>query len=276
MLSTDAAAAAVPSASSRSAASGSGPSATSSTNRHATSGVSRSATSRSGASSPRRWVLPSSDRPRERCVRAGAEALSTVELLSLIVGSGGRHGSALETAAALHVQFPDLRELARQTVAELETFLGLGRARAAALVAAFELGRRLARAEALPRDEILTPPAAYAYLAPRLRDAREERFVALLLDTRSRVFGETTISVGSLNASIVHPREVFRTAMSQGAAAILLAHNHPSGDPRPSREDRDLTRTLVEAGKLLDVPVYDHVVVAAEGYFSFREAGLIG
>jgi DNA repair protein RadC len=152
----------------------------------------------------------------------------------------------------------------------------LGPARAAAVVAAFELGRRLARSEAHPRDEILTPPSAYAYLAPRLRDAREERFVALLLDTRSRVFREVTISVGSLNASVVHPREVFRAAMAHGAAALLLAHNHPSGDPRPSREDRDLTRTLVESGRLLDIPVYDHVVVAAEGYFSFREAGLIG
>jgi DNA repair protein RadC len=216
------------------------------------------------------------ERPRERCRHSGVEGLSTAELVSLLLGSGGRHGSALEVATALQMQFPDLRELGRQTPAELEKCLGLGPARAAAIVAAFELGRRLARAEALPRDEILTPPTAYAYLAPRLRDAREERFVALLLDTRSRVFREATISVGSLNASIVHPREVFRTAMSHGAAALLLAHNHPSGDPRPSAEDRELTRTLVEAGKLLDIPVYDHVVVAAEGYFSFREAGLIG
>jgi DNA repair protein RadC len=217
----------------------------------------------------------SGERPRERCLHAGPEHLTTVELLSLVLGGGIKNGSALEIAAALQIQFPDLRELGRQTASELGKFLGLGPARAAALVAAFELGRRLARAEALPRDEILTPPSAYAYLAPRLRDAQEERFVALLLDTRSRVFREATISVGSLNASIVHPREVFRTAMSHGAAALLLAHNHPSGDPRPSREDRDLTRTLVEAGKLLDIPVYDHVVVAAEGYFSFREAGLI-
>ena len=216
------------------------------------------------------------ERPRERCRHSGVEGLSTAELVSLLLGSGGRHGSALEVATALQMQFPDLRELGRQTPAELEKCLGLGPARAAAIVAAFELGRRLARAEALPRDEILTPPTAYAYLAPRLRDAREERFVALLLDTRSRVFREATISVGSLNASIVHPREVFRTAMSHGAAALLLAHNPPSGDPRPSAEDRELTRTLVEAGKLLDIPVYDHIVVAAEGYFSFREAGLIG
>ncbi|HEY7529711.1 MAG TPA: DNA repair protein RadC, partial [Gemmatimonadota bacterium] len=225
---------------------------------------------------PRPAIPLAAERPRERCRLHGAEGLTTVELLSLVIGSGGRHGSALQTAAELHLHIPDLRELGRQTATELERCVGLGAARAAALAAAFELGRRLARAEALPRDEILTPPSAYAYLAPRLRDAREERFVALLLDTRSRVFREVTISVGSLNASIVHPREVFRTAMAHGAAAILLAHNHPSGDPRPSREDRDLTRTLVDAGKLLDVPVYDHVVVAAEGYFSFREAGLIG
>ncbi|HEY7460473.1 MAG TPA: DNA repair protein RadC [Gemmatimonadota bacterium] len=215
-------------------------------------------------------------RPRERCLQAGPEVLSTAELLALLVGTGGRHGSALALGTALQIQFPDLRELGRQSVGELAKCLGMGPARAAAIVAAFELGRRLARAEAHPRDEILTPPSAYAYLAPRLRDAREERFVALLLDTRSRVFREATISVGSLNASIVHPREVFRTAMAHGAAALLLAHNHPSGDPRPSREDRDLTRTLVEAGKLLDIPIYDHVVVGAEGYFSFREAGLIG
>ncbi|MFN2431348.1 MAG: DNA repair protein RadC [Gemmatimonadota bacterium] len=220
--------------------------------------------------------LSTADRPRERCLQCGPEGLSSVELLSLLLGNGGPYGSALETAAALQLHFPDLRELGRQTPGELGKCQGLGPAKAAAVAAAFELGRRLARAVALPRDEVLTPPSAHAYLAPRLRDAREERFVALLLDTRSRVFRETTISVGSLNASIVHPREVFRPALSHGAAALLLAHNHPSGDPRPSREDRDLTRTLVEAGRLLDVPVYDHLVVAAEGYFSFREAGLIG
>jgi DNA repair protein RadC len=237
----------------------------------AASGLPRTASRRSAVT-----AVVGYERPRERCRSAGCEGMSTVELLSLLLGHGGRHGSALETAAALHLQFRDLRELGRQSVAELERCAGLGPAKAAALAAAFELGRRVARAEALPREEILTPPSAYAYLAPRLRDAREERFVALLLDTRSRVFGETPISIGSLNASIVHPREVFRPAISHGAAALLLAHNHPSGDPRPSREDRDLTRTLVEAGKLLDIPVHDHVVVAAEGYFSFREAGLIG
>ena len=214
--------------------------------------------------------------PRERCLQTGPEGLSSVELVALVIGGGGRKGSALEIATALHLQFPDLRELGRQAASELAKCFGLGPARGAALAAAFELGRRLACAEAMPRHEILTPPSAYAYLAPRLRDAREERFVALLLDTRSRVFRETTVSVGSLNASIVHPREVFRSAITHGAAALLLAHNHPSGDPRPSREDRELTRTLAEAGKLLDIPVYDHVVVGAEGYFSFREAGLLG
>jgi len=198
-----------------------------------------------------------------------------VELLAVVLGTGHRDASALEIAAMLHIRFPRLEELAAQSPNELAKCNGLGAAKAARLLASFELGRRLVRGEAVAHQEILTPPSAYAYLAPRLRDAREERFVVLLLDTRSRLTREVTVSVGSLNASIVHPREVFRQAVLHGAAALLLAHNHPSGDPTPSGEDVFFTRRMIEAGKLMGVDVVDHLILGTSRFLSMRQRGMI-
>lgn len=158
---------------------------------------------------------------------------------------------------------------------ELTTLAGVGDTIAARLVAACELGRRLQRERRGRRVVLASPRAVWRHLAVELRDRERERFVALHLNSRNELIRETVVSVGSLNASIVHPREVFKPALANAAAALIVAHNHPSGDPTPSREDREVTRTLSEAGRILDVPLHDHVIVGADSYFSFRDAGWI-
>lgn len=218
---------------------------------------------------------PPPERPRERLERLGAAALSTVELLTLLVGSGTRDWPADRIARRLAAEGPGVRPLASRTTAELAAFDGVGAATAARLAAAFELGRRLGRERRTPRPVLATPRSVWRHLSLELRDRERERFLALCLNTRNELVREVVVSVGSLNASIVHPREVFKPALACSAAAIVIAHNHPSGDPAPSREDREVTRVMGEAGRIMDVPVHDHVIIGADSYFSFRDAGLL-
>jgi DNA repair protein RadC len=218
---------------------------------------------------------PAEDRPRERLERLGAPALSTVELLTLLVGSGGRGRPADAVARHIVASCPSLRQLASKTMVELATTPGIGAATAARVIAALELGRRLQRERRARQPMLATPRAVWRHLSLELRDRERERFVALCLNTRNELLSEVIVSVGSLSASIVHPREVFKPAMACSAASLVIAHNHPSGDPSPSREDREVTRVLAEAGQLLDVPLHDHVIIGADSYFSFKDAGLI-
>jgi DNA repair protein RadC len=218
---------------------------------------------------------PAGERPRERLERLGAGALSTVELLTILVGTGTRRASADQVARAVLAAYPRLRRLAIRPIHDLAAVEGVGAATAARLAAAFELARRLSR-ESRDRGPLLaTPGAVWRHLALELRDRERERFVALCLNARNELVREFVVSVGSLNASIVHPREVYKPALATSSAAIVIAHNHPSGDPSPSREDREVTRALAEAGRLLDVPLHDHVIIGADAYFSFRDAGLL-
>lgn len=216
------------------------------------------------------------DRPRERLLRLGGEALTDAELLAVLLQTGGSAGSALETAERALARHADLSGLCRASAEELVRSPGLGPARAAALRAAFELGRRIATRR-LPEGTAVRDPAdVFRHFHARLRDAARERFVCLLLDGRHRLLREELVSQGTLTASLVHPREVFRPALRAGAAALVLVHNHPSGDPTPSPEDREVTRRLARAGELLGVAVLDHVIVAERGFCSLREAGAFG
>jgi DNA repair protein RadC len=173
------------------------------------------------------------------------------------------------------VTYPSLRQLASKTMSELAITPGIGAATAARLMAALEIGRRLQHERRARQPMLATPRAVWRHLALELRDRERERFVALCLNTRNELISEVIVSVGSLSASIVHPREVFKPAMACSAASLVIAHNHPSGDPSPSREDREVTRVLAEAGQLLDIPLHDHVIVGADSYFSFKDSGLI-
>ena len=220
--------------------------------------------------------LPRSERPRERLKSLGAQALSSAELLAIVLGSGSGKRSAIEVGQEVFAASGcSLRRLASQPVAMLESVHGVGAARAVTIHAALELGRRMA-AEA--RDDgapVRSPRDVQSIYAHRLEDLPVEEFHVAVLDSQHCLERDITITRGILNSSLVHPREVFREAIAERAAAIILVHNHPSGDPTPSADDRVVTEQLVAAGRLLDIPVHDHVIIGRGRYTSFAEAGLL-
>jgi DNA repair protein RadC len=221
----------------------------------------------------REW--PVLERPRERLQTDGASALASRELLAILIGSGREGASAVDIAGELlHGSDGSLRRLAAASTTQLAAVPGIGPAVAARISAALELGRRLAREGPLERARVRGPRDIYERCAPGMRDLAQEEFRVLLLNTQHAVAREIVVTRGTLDASIVHPREVFRAAIAESAAAMILVHNHPSGDPAPSAEDREVTRQLAEAGRLLGIPVLDHVVVGDGRYVSFVEAGL--
>ena len=219
--------------------------------------------------------LPPDQRPRERLVQLGAEALSDQELLACLLGRGVSGESVLVSARRLLAAFGTLRGLAEASVEQLSSVHGIGLAKAAQLQAAVELARRLLLPADAIRPVIDSIDAAAAVLRPRLVDKRKEHVVALLLDTRHRLIRVSPIAVGSLSASLVHPRELFKEAIAASAAAILIAHNHPSGDPEPSEHDLELTGRLLEAGAVLGIAVLDHLIIGADGVVSLAARGLM-
>ncbi len=220
------------------------------------------------------WPVP--DRPRERLVELGAGALATRELIGILVGSGQRGRSAVEIAGDL-LQTADgsLRRLSSSTSGDLERTGGVGPAVASRVAAALELGRRLAREGPTERTRIRGPRDVYERCAPGMRDLMQEEFRVLLLNTQHAVARDLLVTRGTLDTSLVHPREVFRAAVAEASSAVILVHNHPSGDPTPSAEDREVTRQLAQAGRIIGIPVIDHVVVGDARYVSFVEAGLL-
>jgi len=226
---------------------------------------------------PKIHEIPLSERPRERLLRLRPDALSTAELLGVVLGAGGVGRSAVDVAADLLAAHEgSLRRLAIAEPRGLEQTVGVGPARAAAVSAAMALGRRLAAEPAREVSRIRGPRDVYGRLGPLLRDRRQEEFWVLHLDTQNQIIIERCLTIGLLNTSLVHPREVFAPAIVAGAASLILVHNHPSGDPEPSPEDIAVTRQLVESGRLLGIPVRDHVVLGDGGYVSLEERGLCG
>lgn len=220
--------------------------------------------------------LPSTDRPRERLWALGPSALTTAELLAIVLGTGGAGQDVLEVARRLLlVSEGSLRRLAQRPSAELLRSPGIGPTKAGRVLAALELGARATREERPPLQRIREPDDVLRLFGTRLRDLQVEEFHLLALDSQSQVLRDVLITRGLLNSSLVHPREVFRAAIAEAAAGIIVVHNHPSGDPTPSAEDRAATKQLVAAGRLLDVPLYDHVVIAGDRFVSFAAAGLL-
>lgn len=220
--------------------------------------------------------LPHDERPRERLKAHGAAALSSAELLAILIASGTARHSALELAHQVLARCGgSLRRLISQPLGTITSINGLGTARAVAIHAALELGRRTlgeVRAEGVP---MRAPRDVYAAYAARLEDCPVEEFHVAILDGQLRLDRDVLVTRGILNSSLVHPREVFREAIAERAAAVILVHNHPSGDPTPSPDDRIITEQMVEAGQLLAIPVHDHVIVGRGRYMSFSEAGLL-
>jgi DNA repair protein RadC len=218
----------------------------------------------------------SPDQPRERLWALGASALTSAELVAILLGTGEAGVTARQVAEALlQLGGGSLRSLAARPPAELTRTRGVGPAKAARLLAAFELAARVLQEQRPPLPRVGQPADVAALLGPRLRDLAVEEFHVLALDSQSRVRRDVLVTRGLLNSALVHPREVFRAAIAEAAAGIIVVHNHPSGDPTPSPEDRAVTRQLVEAGRLLDLPVYDHVIVAGDRFLSFVTAGLL-
>jgi DNA repair protein RadC len=218
--------------------------------------------------------IPHEERPRERLLAHGAQSLTCRELLALVLNTGTKHSSSLEIADKMIAKWRTLRGIADASVEELKQVSGVGTAKAARVLAALEFGRRLSSESGDDRRQIRSACDVADLMMPKLRDAPREEFVALLLDTKHKVIECKTISIGHLNASLVHPRELFRECVRRSAAAVILVHNHPSGDPNPSQEDIHLTRRLEEAGNLLGINVLDHVIVGDNRYISLRERGL--
>jgi DNA repair protein RadC len=213
------------------------------------------------------------DRPREKLERLGPAALGDNELLAVILGSGSRDASALALANTVLARADGLAGLTRSTVLELQQVEGIGRARAAQVLAAVELGRRTLLRGTSERPRLKTPREIARHLLPQYGASPVEQFGVLMLDTKNHVVRVKIVSMGSLDSTVVHPREVFREAAAASAASIILFHNHPSGDPTPSPEDIELTRRLVEAGDIMGIDVLDHLILADHRYFSMREAG---
>jgi DNA repair protein RadC len=215
-------------------------------------------------------LLPD-DRPREKLQHHGAAALGDNELVALILGNGSRRGNALSVANALLAAHGGLHGLTRCTADDFVRIAGIGRARAAQIVAALELGRRTLAHAPSARLMIRGPKDAAAYLMPRFGSRGVEQFGIMLLDSKHRVMRTAVLAVGTLNSSIVQPRDVFREAAIGGAAAIVIFHNHPSGDPTPSPDDVALTRRLVAAGTLIGIDVVDHLILGDARYWSIKE-----
>ena len=221
-------------------------------------------------------MVPAADLPRERLWALGPAALTTAELLAIVLGTGGGGQDVLQLSRhLLDISDGSLRGLARRPSAELLRSPGIGPTKAGRLVAALELGARAAREERPPVQRIREPEDVLRLFGPRLRDLQVEEFHLLALDSQSQVLREVLITRGLLNSSLVHPREVFRAAIAEAAAGIIVVHNHPSGDPTPSAEDRAATKQLCSAGRLLDLPLYDHVIIAGDRFVSFATAGLL-
>ncbi|WP_407691374.1 RadC family protein [Robertmurraya mangrovi] len=219
--------------------------------------------------------FPEEDRPRERFEKNGPESLSNHELIALLLRTGTKDESVLQLANRLLAHFEGLRLLKDATLDEITEIKGIGKAKAIQVLAAVEIGRRVANLAYNDRYVIRSPEDGANYVMHDMRFLSQEHFVCIYLNTKNQVLHKKTVFIGSLNASIVHPREVFKEAFRRSAASIICAHNHPSGDPTPSREDIEVTKRLLECGKLLGIDLLDHIIIGENKFVSMKEKGYV-
>ncbi|WP_216828803.1 RadC family protein [Alkalihalobacterium elongatum] len=219
--------------------------------------------------------VPSHERPRERLLAEGARFLSNQELLAIILRTGSKEESVLQLAQRVLQKFDGLTMLREATVEELQEIKGIGEAKAVEVCAVLELGRRITSLKLDDRYVIRSPEDVSRYVMEDMRSLTQEHFVCLYLNTKNHVLHRETIFIGSLNASIVHPREVFKEALRRSAASFICLHNHPSGDPTPSREDIEVTKRLSECGKIIGIELLDHVIIGDRTYISLKEKGYL-
>src|SRR3989338_1350951 len=222
--------------------------------------------------------LPVNERPRERLVKYGVESLSLQELLSLIFGRGVKGESVVSISQKLISAFGSLDQLSETSIEDLKKIKGLGLAKACQLKACFEISRRLKKEENLNKNKnriVNSPKDIFPLLKEKIINFHKEYFMVISLDNRNKVIGIDTVSIGTLNSSLIHPRETFEVAIKNHAAGIIICHNHPSGELRPSKDDLVVTQDLVKAGKLLGIEVSDHLIITKNNYFSFKEKKII-
>lgn len=225
---------------------------------------------------PHKWTLrdvPQDERPRERMLEFGAPSLNNAELLAILLRTGTIAESAVRLAERLLRESGSLRSLVDMSIDQLTGIKGIGPAKALQIQAGIELGRRLARTAPEDKHTVRSPQDVSALLMEDMRYLRKEHFVCLFLNTKNHVIGQETLSMGSLNATVVHPREIFRAAIQRSSASIICVHNHPSGDPTPSPEDIQLTARLSEAGEIVGIDVLDHIILGDRQYISLKEKG---
>lgn len=213
------------------------------------------------------------DRPRERLIKQGAQSLSNQELIAILLRTGTKEESVLALANRILKYFEKLHELKHATIEEIVSIKGIGEAKAVQLLAAIELGRRLSQKQVDARYIIRSPQDAATFLMPDMSSLQQEHFVVLFLNVKNQILHKQTIFIGSLNSSIVHPREIFREAVKRSAASIICAHNHPSGVPTPSPEDIDVTKRLQEAGFIIGIELIDHLIIGDHQFISLKEKG---
>ncbi|MFY1113357.1 MAG: RadC family protein [Methanosarcinaceae archaeon] len=218
--------------------------------------------------------LPEEERPRERLVRNGPESLSNAELLAIILRTGSRAENVVSMSSRILSEY-SIKQLSLANIKRLMQIHGIGEAKASQISAVFELARRLETFVEEPKRKVRSPKDVYTLMYPKMREQKKERFITLYLDTKNQILKEETVSIGSLNASIVHPREVFKSALMESSASVIMIHNHPSGDPSPSREDIMVTEKLVEGGKLLGIDVLDHIIIGDGRYVSLKDEGFV-
>lgn len=219
--------------------------------------------------------VPKEERPRERMLKVGPANLSNQELIAILIGSGTKTEPVTSLAARVLMHFEGLKLFKDATIEELTAIKGIGDAKGVQLLAAIELGKRMNRYRPDEHYVIRSPEDGANYVMEEMRNLKQEHFVALFLNTKNQVIHRETVFIGSLNASIVHPREVFREAIKRSSAAIIVIHNHPSGDPSPSQEDIHVTRRLFEAGKMIGIDVLDHLIIGDRKFVSLKEKGYL-
>ena len=213
------------------------------------------------------------DRPRERLIRQGAASLSNQELIAILLRTGTKQESVLHLANRVLTYFEQLHELKTATIEEMTAVKGIGEAKGVQLLAAIELGRRLSQQQTDGKFTVRSPKDAATYLMADMTSLKQENFVVLFMNVKNQVLHRQTIFIGSLNASIVHPREIFREAVKRSAASIICAHNHPSGNPAPSPEDIEVTKRLQDAGHIMGIELLDHVIIGDHQFISLKEKG---
>ncbi|MFJ5621759.1 DNA repair protein RadC [Peribacillus loiseleuriae] len=219
--------------------------------------------------------VPKDERPRERFIQNGPQSLSNQELLAILLRTGTKDESVLQLANRLISTFEGLRMLKDASIDEITAIKGIGEAKAIQILASVELGKRITQLNYQDRYVIRSPEDGANYCMEEMRFLSQEHFITLYLNTKNQVLHKQTIFIGSLNASIVHPREVYKEAFRRSAASILCLHNHPSGDPSPSREDIEVTKRLVECGKIIGIELLDHIIIGEHKFVSLKEKGYL-